>query len=113
MVAELSGGFAVRTCGECVTDADCAAESLCEPTEVSGAVAMTCRTSQAMSGELCSRDAACEGPCADFTFPDGSVVGVCGECDQDSQCGTAGHCAVPQLSVTGFLGSRCSPGLPR
>lgn len=106
-----ASGVALLACSECSEDSDCSQNQSC-------AVAFSAQQQQAYRvcrdsngwglGQICDTDAQCGlGHCETYRFPDGTEVGVCGECKTDAECPLATQCVPSAFSREGFEHSRC------
>jgi hypothetical protein len=106
-------------CSTCRSDADCGGGDLCAPVLFEGTLGgyLDCAAPGSVQNDQgCPLDqndegvdAACaSGHCsvANVAGLDFVKVGVCGECETNSDCG-AGICSGPNATLTGVTGARC------
>lgn len=119
-VADAELGYELKACSACSSDSNCSFGGfLCEPVlEISPYhpsarhhAYRTCVPPGSVElGAVCTRDAACaSGHCVELVFSEGSTVGVCSECLDDTQCSGSESCVGPTFSLgTGFAAGQCS-----
>jgi len=105
-------GLLPNTCGECRDDADCAMGTRCVATVDVATYAGTKKCAapgSVANDDLCpltNGDAMCaSGHCGVLDLAGLLMVGVCGACGSDADCG-GGTCTAPKFD-SGFLGSFC------
>ncbi|HLT38513.1 MAG TPA: hypothetical protein VK034_19635 [Enhygromyxa sp.] len=115
-VVDLGGLFNGNFCSECAADTDCPEGQLCAPQiefmdlmNISGQRACI-EPDTAPNGQLCdaegSGDEQCEGFCTVADVMGFLEVGVCGECETDTDC-DVGTCMPAMVGFDGFAGSTC------
>ena len=96
LVKTSATGFSLRACSTCAIDGDCATGEVCG-IEFDFEQQETYRKCEPRStrsaGSICETNAQCSGGnCDRYEFPDGTNVGVCGECNSDTDCSGAETC---------------------
>jgi hypothetical protein len=117
LLIDVPGVVTVQTCSECETDVDCPGSQLCSPDldipSLSGHLRCVALGS-VPDGSTCDwaggGDDACDsGHCTVVDVQGLLSVGVCGQCDSDSDCnGGLGQCIPATVDLeTGATGSTC------
>ncbi|MGH1349152.1 MAG: hypothetical protein ACRBN8_46910 [Nannocystales bacterium] len=111
-IAAIALGYTLRSCSECDSSNDCETGEVCgvsfsfsEQTAHRECAAPSTRG----LGEICDQDGDCASArCSTFTFPEGTEIGVCGECNDASDCASPTSCTATEfLRDTGFSPSSC------
>lgn len=111
-ITTLSLGYTLRSCSECDSADDCDGGEICG-VSFSFADQSAHRECAAPStrglGQICEHDDECASAlCSTFTFPEGTAVGVCGECNSDSDCASPTSCSATEFQRdAGFSPSSC------
>lgn len=117
-VVNLGGLFNGNFCSECKVDSDCEDGQLCAPQvefmdlmNISGQRSCI-EPKTAPHNQLCdaqgSGDEQCMGFCTTADVMGLLQIGVCGECETDSDCMDGGTCNPAMVGFSGFSGSTCS-----
>lgn len=111
-IATLSLGYTLRSCSKCDSADDCETGEICG-VSFGFADQSAHRECAAPStrglGQVCEQDGDCASArCSTFTFPEGTEVGVCGECNDDSDCASPASCTATEFQRdAGFVPSSC------
>lgn len=111
-VAASPYGFELETCSECALAADCAGGNVCaikfDYTTQTAYRACTDPLTRG-NGSICDDAGQCaSGRCDLYRFPDGTTIGVCGECIDDGDCGAGETCEATSFEFgVGFASSVC------
>lgn len=112
-IVALALGYSLRSCSECATDADCAPAEVCGVSfdfSEQSAYRECASPSTRQLGEICSEGSDCaSGVCSPFSFPEGTEIGVCGECNSSTECSEAMSCSPTEFRRdVGFVPSSCN-----
>jgi hypothetical protein len=116
LVLSLLGLIELRTCGECVSGADCTGGTICAPlVDVPNWTGVnTCVEPRSLpQNSYCllegnGNDACMSGICSTVDVQGIAQVGACGECNTDADC-AGGTCVAGEFILDGgmLVGSRC------
>lgn len=116
-VVDLGGLFNGNFCSECSEDSHCADGQLCAPViEFTGLMDISGQRScidpeSAANDSLCddegSGDMQCVGFCTAADLMGFIQVGVCGDCESDTDCMMGETCTPAMIGLDGFSGSTC------
>jgi hypothetical protein len=118
--ASLIEGATYSYCSDCATDDDCMGGQLCTPFLNDGDIGgyKYCVDPGSIDNDaacptldMVGLDEACaSGFCGEVELMSGLVLALCGECDDDGDCGSGMSCAAPMLGFTMRQGATCVEG---
>lgn len=115
-IVEVEGVIVSNTCGDCLDDMDCMAGETCQPNPDVvnfGAGQWECVLESSLpNGHGCDPDnganACISGNCDEASFMMLLVLGICGECVDDMDCGPGETCTPGEIDLAqGLVGSIC------
>lgn len=117
VIIDVPGIITVSSCSQCTMDSDCMDGDLCSPSydlvNISGSKDCVMPGSVANGGgcdQLGSGDMACmSGICAEADIMGFIQLGVCSECEIDTDCDAMEMCEPASADLTGLIAGTCVP----